>query len=249
MLNLKYKRLILALLIKSLLVLPLSILAVVPSQAHLDKSYDLNGGHYDNFGNYHCHLQGCRMTESRYQYRRNRLAGRASDRSEYFNQEDWPYWEDMDNDCQDARTEVLVLTSQVQVTYTNPRNCEVREGLWVDQYTGEQYTRAGELEIDHIIPPEYADASNGYQWDYSKRYNFANDPLNLIPVSRATHRRKRERGIASYRPRDEYLCEYATAWQMVSEIYDLDLFTRDRSRMRSILEDCKITEEGIIEEQ
>ena len=110
------------------------------------------------------------------------------------------------------RTAVLENTSRVPVTWTNPRQCEIREGLWIDEYTGEEITRAGAMEVDHIIPPVYANASDGYQWDQGKRAQFANDPFNLIPVSRETHRKKRERSIGAWRPRDEFQCEYAQAW-------------------------------------
>lgn len=222
---------------RELLLLPLLTLLAPGAQAHITKNYDTNGGHYDDGGTYHCHLAGCQPTEHRYQ-RRRRLISNVDDMRNYYLEEDWPHWEIMSGGCQDARNAVLALTSRVPVTYATPRQCTVREGLWVDPYTGDEYTRAAELEIDHIIPPMYANATNGYQWDYGKRVSFANDPANLIPVGRDTYRKKRQRGIGSWRPREEYLCEYARAWQAVSGKYELDLAARDLGRMRNILRDC-----------
>ncbi|MDT8398539.1 MAG: DUF1524 domain-containing protein [Pseudomonadales bacterium] len=219
-----------------LMLLVLLLLPSLAAQAHQNKSYDQNGGHYDDFGTYHCHLDGCVLTESRHQARRR--IGNSRDREKFYNKEDWPYWEDFDNDCQDARAEVLVITSRVPVSYTNPRNCVVKEGLWLDEYSGEEFTRALDLEIDHIIPPRYADTANGYQWDQQKRSTFANDPMNLIAVSRKTFREKRQRSIALWRPRAEYLCSYASQWRDIAEKYQLRLFNRESGRINSTLKDC-----------
>jgi len=224
------------------------LLAVSTATAHFDKGVDLNGGHYDSFGDYHCHQAGCQMAPSRYDIsvRRNRLsAPNAREMELFYNEEDWPHWA-ITGGCQTMRTQILVATSEVPVTYTNPRQCEVREGQWTDPYTGDVFTRAARLEIDHIIPPMYANAANGFQWDDQTRLEFANDPLNLIPVSRKVQSKKRDRGIGTWRPPEEaFHCEYATAWRDVSRKYDLDLFQRDRGRMNSILDDCDIPESDI----
>ena len=219
------------------------LLATVAAQAHIDKPYDPNGGHWDDWGNYHCHNDGCIETDSRNSYR-SRAFSSPRNMDLYYLKEDWEYWQ-IAGGCKTVRTAVLENTSKVPVTWTNPRQCEIREGLWIDEYTGEEFTRAAQLEIDHIIPPKYANATNGYQWEFAKRVAFANDPFNLIPVGRETHRKKRERGIGDWQPREEFECDYAQAWYQVSEKYDLDLFARDTSRMNKILDDCGIVPEAI----
>ncbi len=212
------------------------LVASLTAQAHIEKQYDKNGGHWDDYGQYHCHLDGCVETSNRNGFR-SRVFSSPRDMELYYLQEDWEYWQ-LASGCKTVRTMVLEQTSKVPVTWTNPRQCEIREGLWVDEYTGEEFTRAGALEVDHIIPPMYANATNGYQWDYGKRVAFANDPFNLIPVSRETHRKKRDRGIASWEPREEFVCEYASTWKQVAEKYDLDLFARDTSRINKTMEEC-----------
>lgn len=232
--------------LKKLSLILVSSLAAASAGAHFDKNTDRNGGHWDPFGNYHCHNAGCRQAPDRYDLMpstRSRLSNRDEDL--FYLEEDWPHWL-TNGGCQTIRTEILVATSEVPVTYTNPRQCEVREGRWTDPYTGDVYERAARLEIDHIIPPVYANASNGYQWDDNKRAQFANDPLNLIPVGRDIHDKKRDRGIGSWRPPEEsFHCEYAAAWRDVSRKYDLDLFSRDQGRMNSILDECDIPESDI----
>jgi hypothetical protein len=211
------------------------LLTSFPTQAHDTKTYDQNGGHFDDGGFYHCHLDGCVQAPSRHQYRRRALS--RNDFDILYHPDDWPYWQ-LAEGCKTIRTVVLESTSKVPVTWTNPRQCEIREGLWIDEYTGEEYTRAAQIEIDHIIPPQYANASNGYSWDYSKRVEFANDPYNLIPVGRETHRKKRERGIGDWEPREEFACDYAQNWQEIAEKYDLDLFGEDSSRIKKVMESC-----------
>ncbi len=225
--------------IRSLIAILLCVF-IFPVQAHFDKKFDVNGGHYDDYGEYHCHNYPCDIAPNRYVRQRNALSSRASDRSQFYNEDDWPYWEDLDNDCQDARAEILIQSSQTPVSFTNPRNCQVREGLWVDPHTGEQFTRAADLQIDHIISTIYADAANGYQWTDQARLLFANEPQNLIPVSRASYRKKRQRGINAFQPEGDYLCTYASTWRTVSELYDLELYLRDKNRMNRILDECDI---------
>ena len=110
------------------------LLVSVAVQAHQEKQYDKNGGHWDDFGNYHCHIDGCIETSSRNGFR-SRAFSNPRDMELYYLLEDWPYWQLVTN-CKTARTYVLEQTSKVPVTWTNPRECEIREGLWVDEYTG-----------------------------------------------------------------------------------------------------------------
>jgi len=231
---------------KVLVVLTSSVAAIIATavSAHIDKNFDRNGGHYGPFGDYHCHQQGCRLAPSRrdFTWRNNRARVNMRDQQDFYLEDDWPHWM-LVGQCQTIRTQILEATSEVPVTWTNPRQCEIREGKWTDPYTGEEFVRAARLELDHIIPPSYANVSNGFRWDDRTRMEFANDPLNLIPVSRDVYRNKRERPIASWRPPEEnFHCEYAAAWRDISRKYDLDLFASDRTRMNNILKDCDIPE-------
>ena len=73
--------------------------------AHIDKSFDRNGGHYDPFGNYHCHQQGCRLAPSRRDltFRNNRARVNTRDQEDFYNEEDWPHWM-LVGQCQTIRT-------------------------------------------------------------------------------------------------------------------------------------------------
>ena len=200
---------------------------------------DLNGGHY--WGqSYHCHVTACEMPDT-FDFRRRARDSLLTDyrqREKFFNEDDWSYEEDFDGDCQSTRQEILVLTSRVDVRYTNPRNCVVRTGEWLDEYTGELFKVAVKLEVDHIIPRMYAHTHGGDRWTPEKKLAFANDPLNIMLVERREIRRKRDRGPSRYLPRDEFQCEYINLWNQISEKYDLQLSTTDRSTISRLNAAC-----------
>ena len=200
---------------------------------------DLNGGHY--WGqSYHCHMTACEMPDTFDFGRRTRdsLLTDYRKREKFFNEDDWSFEEDFDGDCQSTRQEILILTSRVDVRYTNPRNCVVRTGEWLDEYTGELFEVAVKLEVDHIIPLMYAHTHGGDRWTPEKKLAFANDPLNIILVDRREIRRKRDRGPRRYLPRNEFQCEYVNLWDQISEKYDLQLSTTDRSTISRLKADC-----------
>ena len=200
---------------------------------------DLNGGHY--WGqSYHCHVTACEMPDT-FDFRRRARDSLLTDyrkREKFFNEDDWSFEKDFDGDCQSTRQEILVLTSRVNVRYTNPRNCIVRTGEWLDEYTGELFKVAVKLEVDHIIPRMYAHTHGGDRWTPEKKLAFANDPLNIMLVERREIRRKRDRGPSRYLPRDEFQCEYINLWNQISEKYNLQLSTTDRSTVSRLNADC-----------
>ena len=73
-------------------------------------------------------------------------------------------WEDFDGDCQNTRHELLIATSEVGVTFTKASKCTVATGQWLDPYTGNTYTLASDLDIDHVIPLNFAHRHGGAVW-------------------------------------------------------------------------------------
>ena len=199
---------------------------------------DLNGGHY--WGqSYHCHMTGCEMPDTFDFGRRSRdsLLTDYRRREKFFNEDDWSFEEDFDGDCQSTRQEMLILTSRSNVRYTNPRNCVVRTGQWLDEYTGETFEVAVKIEVDHVIPRMYAHTHGGDRWMPEQKLQFSNDPLNIMLVERREIRRKRDRGPSRYLPRDEFQCEYVNLWNQISEKYNLQLSASDRSTISRIKAD------------
>jgi len=200
---------------------------------------DQNGGHY--YGNsYHCHLRNCEMPDTFDFGRTNRdsVFTDFRDREKFFNIDDWSFEEDWDGDCQSTRQEMLVLTNRGDIKFTNPRNCVVRTGEWLDEYTGKVFTVANQMDIDHVIPLMYAHIHGGDRWPAEKKLQFANDPVNLMLVDRRELRRKSDRGPDRYLPREEFQCEYVRLWEAIADKYDLTIENRDRNEIRRVLEGC-----------
>ncbi len=203
-------------------------------------SLDINGGHY--YGNsYHCHMTGCEMPDT---FDISRPGGRDSllsnrrEREKFFNEDDWSFEQDYDGDCQSTRQELLILTSIGEIRYTNPRNCVVRTGRWIDEYTGKEFTVATQLDVDHIIPRMYAHTHGGDAWPAQKKLQFSNDPMNMVLVERREIRRKRDRGPNRYLPREEFQCEYVRLWDAIADKYDLRIDGSDRGAINDVLENC-----------
>lgn len=202
-------------------------------------STDQNGGHYYQLS-YHCHMRGCEMPDT-FDFTRRARDSLLTDyraREKFFNDDDWSFEQDFDGDCQSTRQEMLILTSRSTVRYTNPRNCVVRTGEWFDEYTGELFEVAVQIDIDHVIPRMYAHTHGGDRWMPEMKLQFSNDPLNLMLIERREIRRKRDRGPSRYLPRDEFQCEYVNLWNQLSEKYRLQLSSTDRSTISRILDDC-----------
>lgn len=198
---------------------------------------DENGGHYDG-ASYHCHMSACEQPDTFTRGTRDSFFFDPDSRSKYFNIADWPYQEDFDGDCQITRTEILVATSRAAVRFTNPRNCEARTGEWLDEYTGKVFTVAAQIDLDHIIPLQYAHNIGGDVWPPGKKVAFANDPANLLMTERSELRRKGSKGPSQYLPREEYRCDYARQWLTIAEKYELRLANRDKNRLTVLLREC-----------
>lgn len=214
------------------------LFALLPAVAfsHAGRT-DQNGGHYYGMS-YHCHMRGCEMPDTFTRMGRDSLLMDHRRREKFFNEDDWNFEEDYDDDCQSTRQEVLILTSRSDVKYTNPRNCVVRTGEWLDEYTGKTFKVAVKMDVDHIIPLMYAHTHGGDRWQPAKKLQFANDPMNIMLVEKREIRRKSQRGPDRYLPREEFQCEYVALWEAIADRYDLTLGTRERAKISQVKKDC-----------
>lgn len=157
-----------------------------------------------------------------------------------YDRDDWKHWEDFDGDCQNTRQELLIVSSIVPVTFTNLRTCTVATGIWLGLYTGQVFTLASDVDIEHIIPLKYANDHGGALWFPLLKKVFANDPDNILVTEDNANQSKRPRGPSEYMPpRQEYQCEYIRRWRFLLSKYELQADAADVTAIRDIDRSCR----------
>ncbi len=154
----------------------------------------------------------------------------------------WTHWADIDQDCQDTRQEILIIKSLKPVTYepVGSGECIVESGLWLDPYTGQKYSKASDVSIDHIYPLRLAHAFGGHRWGPVMKRLFANDIDNLVVVGRQIDLQKGDEFPREWMPpRKEFHCEYIRRFTHIMNKYQLSHQRKQLDFMR-LFKDCFI---------
>ena len=153
----------------------------------------------------------------------------------------WKHWVDEDKDCQNTRHEVLIEESLTPVTFKTDKGCRVVSGSWLGAYSGDVFTDASKLDIDHLVPLKETHQSGGFSWDAARRRDYANDlsdPNTLIAVDRGLNRQKGAGDPAEWLPPNQaYQVEYAETWVAVKRKWGLTAGKREPAALRALLGD------------
>lgn len=159
-----------------------------------------------------------------------------------YNRREWRHWIDADHDCQDTRQEVLIAESEVPVEFTDERRCKVKRGQWTCPYTGRVITDPDELDIDHLVPLENANASGGWRWSPAKKQAFATDlehPEALVAVVASANRQKGSKGPEAWLPSNTAdVCRYIHGWIAVKDRWGLSMSAREARIVHEASERC-----------
>lgn len=140
-----------------------------------------------------------------------------------YSRKDWPHWIDADRDCQNTRAEILLRDNVGVIKFKRNKLCNVSWGKWVCPYTGNVYTKASDIDVDHIVPLSYAHRHGAASWSRERKREFANDPLNLLAVEDNTNQSKGDKGPAEWMPPlGSYHAEYLRQWSAVICKYGLE---------------------------
>lgn len=133
-----------------------------------------------------------------------------------------PKWVDLDGDCQDTVTEVLIARSTDEVTFPNKRECKVRTGAWDCFFTQERMTSLRELEVVPLVPFANAYASGASQWSKTRQQDFMNDPDSLVVARRDTILSRGDYGPDIWMPvKASARCPYLTKWLEIKDRWKL----------------------------
>ena len=156
-------------------------------------------------------------------------------------------WFDLDKDGQNERAEVLIRCHRGrpdQLRFATHRERRVESGLWFCRFTGDIFTRADELDIDHLVPLKEAWMSGAHAWTDSDRLErFANgvgiasrEKSWLVPVSASHNRSKGDRAPHEWMPpRVEYHARYAASWVRTKHYWSLSVTRAEKDKLRAVL--------------
>ena len=162
-----------------------------------------------------------------------------------YNRRDWRHWIDADRDCQNTRAEVLIAESVARVSFAPEEDgdrCRVVSGRWVGPWTGEVFTDASDVDIDHHVPLGHAHLSGGWDWSPERKRAYANDlthPASLQATSAPVNRSKGKQAPDEWRPEESAgWCRYAADWITVKEAWDLTVTSAEVAALETMLGTC-----------
>ncbi len=171
------------------------------------------------------------------------IAQRGSDLK--YHRDDWPHWVDADRDCQNTRAEVLISESAGPVSFTpnaDGEECRVTGGQWRGPWSGELFTDAGDIDIDHHVPLGHAHESGGWDWDRERKRAYANDldhPASLQVTDKSLNRTKGKQPPDQWRPdAPAGWCRYAADWIAVKAKWQLTVTQWEVAALREMLDTC-----------
>ena len=122
--------------------------------------------------------------------------------------------------------------------------CLVATGTLKDPYTGKviNFVRgvktSGKVQIDHVVALSNAWSTGAQGISSTSRYQFANDPLNLLAVDGPTNGSKSDKDASLFLPRAAYQCKYVARQLSVKRKYKLWVTSPERKAMIRVLNTC-----------
>lgn len=207
------------------------------SSAHSGRT-NSEGCHNDRKnGGYHCH--GAK-TKSYTSQSTSIITATSPPILTSYNRKDWPHWVDADSDCQDTRVEILIRDSRAPVKFKRNKGCNVSWGEWLDPYTLKVFTKASDLDIDHIVPLAHAYETGAANWTREQKRVFANDFENLLAVEDNSNQAKGSKSPLEWMPKNKaFHCEYLARWRAIKLKYNLKITIKEAEFLASELSACE----------
>lgn len=174
---------------------------------------------------------------------------RDADVPEYRREAFGEAWLDIDGNGCNQRDDVLLrdaIAGSTTVAQQGACDHDVLAGEWRDPYTGallvfddlKDAAQAQAIQIDHVVPLAEAWRSGAAKWDEDRRIEFANDLDGLLAVDGPTNQSKSDQDPASWRPRQDYQCDYARRWINMKTRWDLGADPSERRALDEMLATC-----------
>ncbi|MDF5757082.1 HNH endonuclease family protein [Spongiactinospora sp. TRM90649] len=149
----------------------------------------------------------------------------------------FPHWITVSGTC-DTRETVLRRDGADVVT---DAACRATSGRWFSPYDGVTWTRASDIDIDHMVPLSEAWKSGASRWSVERRRAFANDldSSQLWAVTDNVNQGKGDKDPAVWRPPlESFQCTYARSWIEVKYRWALSVDEAEKAALREMLAFC-----------
>ncbi|MFS2292347.1 MAG: HNH endonuclease family protein [Actinomadura sp.] len=154
-----------------------------------------------------------------------------------YDRDKFPHWISQGGNCD---TREAVLKRDGTGVSTGP-DCYPTSGSWRSPYDGATWTRASDLDIDHMVPLAEAWRSGASSWTTARRQAFANDlsSSQLWAVTDNVNQSKGDRDPAEWTPPlASFRCMYARSWIDVKYRYGLTIDPAEKSALSALLGTC-----------
>ena len=150
-------------------------------------------------------------------------------------------WGDLNN----CSMRELILLRDLTNTTLDEDGCKVITGTLNDPYTGKiiQFQRGAATsqaaQIDHVVAVSDAWQKGAQQLSADMRYQFYNDPLNLLAVDGDTNNKKGDGDAATWLPPNKaYRCRYVARQISVKIKYSLWVTQAEHDVITRLLKTC-----------
>ncbi|MFE9107622.1 HNH endonuclease family protein [Actinomadura geliboluensis] len=154
-----------------------------------------------------------------------------------YDRDKFPHWVTVSGTCNTRET---VLKRDGANVKTNS-SCAALSGTWRSPYDGATWTRASDLDIDHMVPLAEAWRSGASAWPTSRRRAFANDldSSQLWAVTDNLNQAKGDKDPAEWTPPlAGFRCMYARSWIDVKYRYRLTVDRAEKTALTRLLSTC-----------
>lgn len=139
----------------------------------------------------------------------------------------------------------LILKRDLQNSVIDKDGCKVISGVLQDPYTGKEITftrgptSSQAVQIDHVVAVSDAWQKGAQQLNKQQRYNFYNDPLNLLAVDGPANNNKSDGDAATWLPPNkDYRCRYVARQVAVKVKYALWITAAEKDAVKRTLNTC-----------
>jgi hypothetical protein len=165
-----------------------------------------------------------------------------------YSRELFPHWDDISGSGCTARQDALLAQATGLVQRDIVRPCVIVEGDWYSLFDGDTFSGApAEIDVDHVVALAEAWDSGAADWTTERRRQFANDPLNLLVVTRRSNREKADLDAGEWSPeRSDARCVTASMMILTKLRYEMTIDAAERSGLRDMARSCERSDQRTV---